>query len=143
MATKARVNGQSKTETTTAKSAVQKKLAQDATGKKTTPIAQKTSNVPGTDKPLEVIVNLDQRINNFEKLRGIANQRERLTATLSELTKFNYNQDGSSTFFLRDAAGLEFKTMNSNLIQLVTKQLQHTLEVRKAELEKELIEFEL
>ena len=114
-----------------------------AIGKKVTSVTKKSPNVPGTKKTLEVIVNLDERINNFEKLRGIAGQRERLTSTLSELTRFNYNQDGSSTFFLRDAAGLEFKTMNSNLIQLVTNQLQRTLEVRKTELEKELIEFEL
>ena len=143
MATNAKTNGQSKTETTTAKSAVQKKLAEQATGNKKTPVTKNTPNVPGTKKPLEVIVNLDDRISKFEKLRGLANQRERLTSTLSELTKFNYNQDGSSTFFLRDAAGLEFKTTNSNLIKLVTNHLQHTLEVRKAELEKELIEFEL
>lgn len=26
----------------------------------------------------------------FEKLRGLANQRERLTETLNELTKFSY-----------------------------------------------------
>ncbi len=134
MATNAKTNGQSKTETATTKVTVQKKLANEASGKAAIPVTKETA------KPN---VNLDERITRFEKLRGLANQRERLNSTLSELTRFNYNQDGSSTFFLRDAAGLEFKTINSNLIKLVTSHLQHTLEVRKAELEKELIEFEL
>ena len=134
MATNARTNGNSKSETTTVKKAVQKKLADQATGKTAT---------PSTKTPVKSNVNLDERISRFEKLRGLANQRERLNSTLSELTRFNYNQDGSSSFFLRDSGGLEFKTTNSNLIKLVTSHLQHTLEVRKTELEKELIEFEL
>ncbi len=134
MATSARTNGQSKKETTTTNKTVQKKLTEEATGNKPSPIIKEN---------LQPKVNLDERISRFEKLRGLANQRERLTATLSELTRFNYNQDGSSTFFLRDAAGLEFKTTNSNLIKLVTTHLQHTLEARKSELEKEILEFTL
>ncbi|MDO6518603.1 hypothetical protein [Zobellia uliginosa] len=52
-----------------------------------------------------------------------------------ELTKFNYNQDGYSSFYIKDSHGLEFKTINSNLINLVTSQLQKTLEGRKFEFE--------
>ena len=59
------------------------------------------------------------------------------------LTKFNYNQDGSSSFHIRDSRHLEFKTTNSNLIKLVTTHLQSTLEQRKAEIEQEIVQFEL
>ena len=88
-------------------------------------------------------INLDDRIQNFEKLKGLATQRERLTETLSELTKFNYNQDGSSSFHIRDSRNLEFKTTNTNLIKLVTTHLQSTLEQRKSEIEEQILKFEL
>jgi len=88
-------------------------------------------------------INLDERIQKFEKLRGLATQRERLTETLNELTKFNYNQDDSSSFYLRDSRNLEFKTTNTNLIKLVTTHLQSTLEQRKSEIEEQIIQFEL
>ena len=143
MATNVKTNGNKKGETVTTKATVQKKLAEEAKGSKATPESKPALNIPGTKKPLEAIVNLDERINRFEKLRGIANQRERLVQTLTELSRFNYNQDGSSSFYLRDASGAEFKTINSNLIKLVATQLQNMLETRKTELEKELLEFQL
>ena len=93
-----------------------------------------------TEKPT---INLDERIQKFEKLRGLATQRERLTQTLNELTKFNYNQDDSSSFYLRDSRNLEFKTTNTNLIKLVTTHLQSTLEQRKFEIEEQIVKFEL
>ena len=88
------------------------------------------------------VVNLDARIQQFEKLRGIANKRERLVHTLSELTRFNFNTDDAS-FVLQDSSGMSFKTGNTNLIKLVTSQLQETLEKRKDELEKQIVGFEL
>lgn len=88
-------------------------------------------------------ISLDDRIQKFEKLRGLATQRERLSETLTELTKFNYNQDSSSSFFIRDSRHLEFKTTNSNLIKLVTSHLQSTLEQRKAKIEQQIVQFEL
>jgi|TARA_R110000764_G_scaffold239803_1_gene340072 hypothetical protein len=86
---------------------------------------------------------LDDRIQKFEKLRGLATQRERLTETLNELTKFNYKQDGSSSFHIRDSRNLEFKTTNSNLIKLVMTHFQSTLEERKSEIEEQIVQFEL
>ena len=133
MATNAKTNGQAKKETGTAKRTVQKKLAEEAKGQTPSPIKDES----------KTNVSLDQRIDKFEKLRGIATQRERLVHTLTQLSRFNYNSADSSTFTLKDAAGLEFKTTNSNLIKLVASELQNTLEARKSELEKQLIEFEL
>lgn len=135
MATAVKQNGTVKKQTAT-KVDVQKKLAEKAIGKTTTPI---------TNKPAETqkVVNLDDRIQNFEKLRGLANQRERLVQTLNELTKFNYNQGDSSSFYIKDTSGLEFRTTNSNLIKLVANNLQATLENRKVELEKQILEFQL
>lgn len=135
METKTRQNGTAKQENATVKKEVQKKLTEEAIGK--TVVPEKTSTV---GKPT---INLDDRIQRFEKLRGLATQRERLTETLSELTKFNYNQDGSSSFHIRDSRNLEFKTTNSNLIKLVTTHLQSTLEFRKSEIEEQIVKFEL
>jgi hypothetical protein len=129
MATNAKTNGHSKNETTTVKKEVQKKLAQNATGKAPTPIV----------KAAPVNVSLDECIDRFEKIRGVANQRERLSKTLTELSRFNYNSSDSCTFSLKDVAGLEFKTTNTNLIKLIAGELQKTLEQRKAEIEKQLV----
>ncbi|MAU14443.1 MAG: hypothetical protein RIB79_09205 [Allomuricauda sp.] len=135
METKTKSNGVAKRQTATVKKEVQKKLTEEAIGKTVVPEKKVTAEKP--------VINLDDRIQKFEKLRGLATQRERLTETLNELTKFNYNQDGSSSFHIRDSRHLEFKTTNSNLIKLVTTHLQSTLEQRKAEIEQEIVQFEL
>ncbi len=141
MATATKQNGiATKKETTTTKKEVQQKLTQQAQGKTLSKSAVKEISKANAVKPL---INLDERINRFEKLKGIASQRERLVGTLSNLTRFNYNSSESCSFYLKDASGMEFKTTNSNLITLVASTLQETLEKRKAELEKELLEFEL
>ena len=44
---------------------------------------------------------------------------------------------------IRDENGEEFITSNTNLIRLVTTQLQETLSQRKLEIEKEILVFEL
>tara|TARA_R110001583_G_scaffold433_3_gene4094 strand:- start:8 stop:415 length:408 start_codon:yes stop_codon:yes gene_type:complete len=135
METKVKSNGNAKKENATVKKEVQKKLTEQAIGK--TVVPEKKVTVEKT------VINLDDRIQKFEKLRGLANQRERLTETLNELTKFNYNQDGSSSFHIRDSRNLEFKTTNTNLIKLVTTHLQSTLEQRKSEIEEQIVKFEL
>lgn len=135
METKTKSNGVAKKQTATVKKEVQKKLTDEAIGKNVA--KEKKADI---EKPA---VNLDDRIQKFEKLRGLATQRERLTETLNELTKFNYNQDGSSSFYIRDSRNLEFKTTNSNLIKLVTTHLQSTLEQRKSEIEQQIVQFEL
>ncbi len=135
MATTVKQNAVKK-ETVTSKTAVKKKLTEEAKANVT------SANGVQTQKATPEI-NLDERIQKFEKLRGLATKRERLVQTLSEITKFNYNQGDSSSFYLRDAHGNEFKTTNNNLIKLVSSHLQSTLESRKKELETEILAFEL
>lgn len=135
METKVKSNGTAKNENATVKKEVQKKLTEEAIGKNDVPEKTAIAKPPS--------INLDERIQKFEKLRGLATQRERLTETLNELTKFNYNQDDSSSFHLRDSRNLEFKTTNTNLIKLVTTHLQSTLEQRKSEIEEQIVKFEL
>ena len=135
METKVKQNGTVKKSNVTVKKEVQDKLTKEAIGKTTKP--------EKTVVAVKPTINLDDRIQKFEKLRGLATQRERLTQTLNELTKFNYNQDDSSSFYLRDSRNLEFKTTNTNLIKLVTSHLQSTLEQRKSEIEEQIIQFEL
>ena len=139
-ATLAKKNGISK-KTTTPTKAVQEKLAKEAIGEKTTPITKEDLKPIETPKP--PIVNLQSRLEKFEQMKGLAHQLERLNTTLSELNKFKYNQSDSSSFYLKDSHGLEFKTTNSNLTHLVTNHLKITLEARKKEIEKQLIAFEL
>lgn len=129
-----------KKETATAKKAVQKKLARQAAGKVPTPVI---SQEKVTENPVTPPVNLDDRMQKFEQLRGLAHQRERLNSTLTNLTKFKYNQSDSCTFYIKDSDGLEFRTTNTNLIQLVTNHLKHTLDTRKGEVEAQIIAFSL
>lgn len=135
MATTVKQNGTSKKDTASVKKEVQKKLTDEAIGK-----AASTEKTVASKK---ATISLDDRIQNFEKLRGLATQRERLSQTLNELTKFNYNQGDSASFYIRDSHNLEFKTTNTNLIKLVTTHLQSTLEERKSEIEEQIVEFEL
>ncbi|HET8802996.1 MAG TPA: hypothetical protein VFM72_00350 [Aequorivita sp.] len=135
MATTVKQNGTAKKENAPVKKEVQKKLTDEAIGK--------AASTEKTVAPKKATISLDDRIQNFEKLRGLATQRERLTQTLNELTKFNYNQGDSSSFYIRDSHNLEFKTTNTNLIKLVTEHLQSTLEERKSEIEEQILQFEL
>ena len=140
MATKTISNGTEKKATTTrAKKELQTELAKKASGSQSV-VAIKASN--GQKPEFNPVVNLDERINRFEKLRGLANKREKLVQTLADLTRFNYNTD-EAQFYLKDASGATFSTGNTNLIKLVTSQLQGTLEQRKTELEAEIMVFEL
>ena len=139
-ATLAKKNGISK-KTTTPTKVVQEKLAKEAIGEKTTPITKE--DLKSIETPKSPIVNLQSRLEKFEQMKGLAHQLERLNTTLSELNKFKYNQSDSSSFYLKDSHGLEFKTTNSNLTHLVTNHLKITLEARKKEIEKQLIAFEL
>lgn len=138
METKTKQNGAANNQNATVKKDVQKKLTEEAIGK--TSASVKANVQKEAEKPQ---INLDERIQKFEKLRGLATQRERLTETLNELTKFNYNQGDSASFHIRDSHNLEFKTTNTNLIKLVTTHLQSTLEHRKVEIETEIVQFEL
>jgi hypothetical protein len=143
MKTKTNASSTANKPNTQAKTAVKAKLTEEA---KTTPVngtSAKAKEDSVKAVPVLAPVSLDERIQNFEKLRGLANNREQLVSKLNELTKFNYNHDGSSQFTLRDSTGLEFKTTNTNFINLVTRQLQQTLEQRKQEIETQILEFEL
>jgi len=134
-ATTAKRNGKAtQNETTSSKAKVQKQLAKEATGEKPSPIKA---------NPITPMVQLAEKIQGFEKLRGLADQRERLNITLTDIQRFNYNNDGTSSFYMRDSSGKEFKTTNSNLIALVSEKLQNTLEMRKKELETQILAFEL
>ncbi|WP_024771735.1 hypothetical protein [Aquimarina macrocephali] len=92
---------------------------------------------------VKVTKSLEERITNFEKLKGLANQRERLTTTLNDLNKFKFNNGDSCVFSIKDENYKEFKTSNNNLIQIVTDVLQETLTSRKTEIENEILNFDL
>ena len=120
----------------TTKEAVKKQLTHEA--KKPT-AAKKVQ-----EQTVNPAIELASRIEKFEKLKGLCNNREKLNNTLSELLKFTYNNDGSALFFIRSNNGeYEFKTTNSNLIKLVSSQLQKTLEERRQELNTQIMAFEL
>jgi len=94
--------------------------------------------------PISPMVELAQRIEKFEQMKGLCDQRERLTKTLSDLQRFNYHSNGDALFYLRSSDGnKEFKSSNSNLIQLVSELLQKTLETRREELNSSIMAFRL
>ncbi len=133
-------NGTAKKETTIAKKAVQEKLAKEATGQKPSPITKEQAKLTETPTP---VIDLQSKLDKFEKMKGLAHQRERLASTLTELNKFKYNQSDSASFEITDSQNLSFMTTNTNLIHLVTGHLKMVLETRKKEIEKQLIAFEL
>ncbi|TCI93600.1 hypothetical protein [Tenacibaculum sp. M341] len=135
-------NGSAK-KVTTAKKDVQEKLAKEAIGEKPTPITKEASKPQPVQEIVKPLVNLDDRMLKFEQMKGLAHQRERLNNTLSELNKFKYNQSDSASFEIVDSQKLSFMTTNTNLIHIVTNHLKSTLESRKREIEKQLIDFEL
>ena len=92
---------------------------------------------------MQPIVSLADKLQKFEKMKGLANQQEKLATTLTDLTKFKYNQGDSCVFLIRDEEGKEFKTSNTNLIGLVTNQLVHTLQLKKKDVETKLLAFQI
>ncbi len=119
---------------------MQKKLAEQTIGKSVNVQPVKSTSIPKSETS---VINLDDRMQKFEQLKGLAHQRTRLSDTLTELNKFKYNQSDSANFEIRDSQNLSFITTNTNLIHLVTNHLKATLESRKSEIEKQLIDFEL
>ena len=139
MATKEKTqsNGVAKRTATTQKQAVKAHIAQKAENKATAKEAVAPSPQPAPPKTL------DERLSSFERMKGLANQRERLNSTLSNLNRFKYQNSDSCVFLLRDDNGQEFKTTNNNLIQLVTDVLQDKLSTRKTEIEQQILTFDL
>jgi hypothetical protein len=136
MATTVKQNGTPK-KPATSSTPIKQKLAEEAKGQPSP--SPKKEEKP----PIMTPISLEAKIEHFEKLRGIANQRERVVETLSSLSKFRYNQGDSSIFKITDGNGLEFITSNTNLINLVTQEVQHVLVKRKSELEQQILDFSL
>ena len=86
--------------------------------------------------PVVKHTSLEERLENFERMKGLASQRARLADTLNELNIFKYQNSDSCIFQLKDENGKEFKTTNNNLIKLVTDVLKDQLTSRKDEIEK-------
>ncbi len=84
---------------------------------------------------------LQDKIEHFEKLKGLTNQRERLVGALGNLNKFVYNQGHSVSFTLVDGNDQEFKTSNTELIKIVVDGLKSTLDKKKEEIEKDILAF--
>lgn len=144
MATKAKQNGTVKRVVASKKEEVTKKIEEKATAStvKEQPV-KKAEEIKASVIEAPKPKTLEQRLGDFERMKGLAAQRERLATTLTDLKRFKYQNADSSSFHLRDENGEEFKTTNNNLIQLVTDVLQDTLETRKSEIEKDILEFDL
>jgi len=92
-------------------------------------------------KKLETNVSLDERLKRFEELRGLNNKRDSVNGTLAHLHKFNFGQNDSCSLVLQDQAGQQFSTTNTNLINLLSTNLQQQLEAKKKELEEKILTF--
>lgn len=138
---KAKQNGVAKRTVATQKNAVKAHIEKKTEEKATT--KEVVTPTPQPTPPVAKVKTLDERLSSFERMKGLANQRERLNTTLTDLNKFKYQNSDSCVFLLRDENGKEFKTTNNNLIQLVTDVLQEKLTTRKTEIEKSILEFDM
>ncbi|TYA74950.1 hypothetical protein [Seonamhaeicola marinus] len=137
---KANKNGVAK-RTATANS---KALKEKVEAKETVPVKKEVATtVQQPAPPVEKPKSLEERLSNFERMKGLASQRTRLADTLNELNIFKYQNSDSCIFQLKDENGKEFKTTNNNLIKLVTDVLKEQLTTRKNEIEKQILEFDM
>ncbi len=89
----------------------------------------------------EVKESIDDKIDRYEKLHGFTTKRERIANTLQKLKKFDYSKDLSASFTLVDSSDKSFQTSNTELLEIVVSNLIKTMEVKKAELENQILEF--
>lgn len=93
-------------------------------------------------KKANINVSLDERLKRFEELRGLNNKHDSINVTLTHLQKFNFSQNDSCSLVLQDQAGKQFSTTNTNLITMLSNNLQGQLERKKKELEDDILAFE-
>ncbi len=108
-----------------------------------------TTNAPKKEsvvKPIstvkrEVKESIDDKIDRFEKLNGFTTKRERIVNTLQKLKKFDYSKDLSASFTLVDSSDKSFQTSNTELLEIVVSNLIKIMEIKKSELENQILEF--
>ncbi len=119
-----------------------KPVTSNGTAKKGKAITPTNGNADKEIKKLIGNTSLDERLIRFEELKGLNSKRDYVTRTLTEVQKFNFGTNGSSSLILQDETGHQFSTSNTNLITMLAENLQERLESKKKELEEKIMTFE-
>ena len=85
------------------------------------------------------VLSLEKRIRKVEELTIIIDKWRKLNEAKKNLTGFKLGADGlSSTVVIRDVSGQEFKTSHNIVVETVLKSVQHVLDEKIAEVEKQI-----
>ena len=123
-------------EKTTPKNGTQKKVETPAKKSATTAVMTTSSEM---QKELTIAETLE-KVNH---LKMLLDRREALATKRTELRKFKFGEDESSSVLtLIDQTNNEFKTANSNLIELLTKHLEELITVKIDECTDEILNYE-
>ena len=90
-----------------------------------------------TEEPRKL--SLDEKIQRVEDLTLLIDRWRTLNESRRKLQTFQIGADSlSSVILFRDAAGNEFKTSNSSVINSVIDEMKHTLDVKVREVEEQI-----
>ncbi len=86
---------------------------------------------------------LEERILKADELKSLTVKRAKTNETLHHIRAFSFNSDDSCTLTLEDSSRQMFETSNSNLINLLREHLIDLLTNKVAELDKQILAFNL
>ncbi len=111
------------------------------------PASKTTSTTKTPPKPNGVEVkatpDINERMQKVEQLRGVIGKREMVVDTLNNLKTFSFSASDSCQLIIQDSEEKKFSTFNSNLIGLLSEHLRGLLETKKADLDQQILSFEL
>ena len=124
------------------------KASQNGAAKKETPKKVNNNGASSESELKQVIVepkpvDINDRVQKIKEIKGLTEKRERTLEILNELREFRFSSDDSSELVINDAEGRGFKTLNSNLIEMLTSHLESLLTAKGKELEEQIISFEI
>lgn len=125
--------------------ATAEKPPQNGARKKTEPPIKKPANtaVMTTTSEMQKELTIAETLEKVNHLKMLLDHREALATKRTELRKFKFGEDeNSSVLTLIDQSGNEFKTANSNLIELLTKHLEELITEKIESVTDEILSYE-
>ena len=99
----------------------------------------KKPEIQPANNPAAAILSLEKRIQKVQELNIVIEKWRKLNEAKKNLTGFKLGADGlSSTVIIRDVSGQEFKTSHNIVVETVLKSVQDILDVKIAEVEKQI-----
>lgn len=102
-----------------------------------------TNAVMTTTSEMQKELTIAETLEKVNHLKMLLDRREALATKRTELRKFKFGEDeNSSVLTLIDQTNNEFKTANSNLIELLTKYLEELISIKIDECTDEILNYE-